>query len=555
MFRWLFGDKPQRHYEEGMRLYNRGEMEEALDHFDQALQGLADENHPYGALARFYRAEAQARLGARLLRDGKDTQALHYLDAAIGEQPGYPDLHFRKAVALFRLGESDPAVQAAMDALEINGDLAEARILLSVILRSQGETEAAEAEVDRARNSGRRRPTALTRFLDSVSSPLTAEELWEHLFDEESLRRRIERAESLYLEGKLEESRELLEQLTRSYPDFPDLRLKLALILFREGEQATALVHLEHALSVHPDFVVLSAAVLLHQGEVERARRRYEEARSGAALASPFADYGLAVCRHLVGDEEGCGELIRPLMSQGQVPWEVRTLLAGSRALLGHYELARAAYSDFDCHAPHEQALLDAVSFHLETSEFDAIRRCLAPLAAEGEDPVVILAEARLLERLERGEEALRILQAYTAQHGIHPALSVFEARLLSRGGEVSVALKRLMEVQDRWPESAPALRERVRILVKESRVVEALEEQEKLAAMNGASLEDEVLRLQLLRRAERVEEAESLAHRLAQVHPLSLLVRLQQRVRWLAPLSVEPLPQLGTMEEASSEA
>jgi len=384
MFRWLFGDSPQRHYEDGMRLYNQGRMEEALERFDRALNGLEDESHPYRALARFYRAESQARLGARLLRDGQDTQALHFLEAALQEQPGYPDLHFRKAVAHYRLGNLEAAEDAAHHALEINGDLAEARILLSVLLRERGEDEAADAEVERARSSGRRRPTALTRFLDSAPEHPTAELLWKHLFDEESLRRRIERAEELYHEGRLEESRRLLEELVESYPDFPDLRLKLALILFRQGERASSLVHLEHALSVHPDFgdaLILSAAVLLHQGEVERARRRYEKARERAALPSPFADYGLAVCRHLVGDEEGCEELIRPLLAQGEVPMEVRALLAATRALRGQGELARAAYSDLDCHQPDEEAFVDWLAFHLAAGDLDAVEHCMGRTA------------------------------------------------------------------------------------------------------------------------------------------------------------------------------
>ena len=180
MFRWLFGDTPQKHYEEGMRLYNEGRLEDALSEFDRALEGLGeDQSHPYTALARFYRAESQAKLGARLLHDGRDEDALRYIDAALLEQPGYPDLHFRKAVALYRSGDTRGAEVSARLALDINGDLAEARVLLSVILRERGEELEAESEVARAREAGRRRPTALTRFLESGPEHPSAEELWE----------------------------------------------------------------------------------------------------------------------------------------------------------------------------------------------------------------------------------------------------------------------------------------------------------------------------------------------------------------------------------------
>jgi len=539
-----------------MRLYNRGEMEEALRRFDQALQGLEDGSHPYHALARFYRAESQARLGARLLRDGQDEPALRFLDAALQEQPGYPDLHFRKAVAQFRLGHRDPAEASARQALEINSDLAEARVLLSVILRERGEDDAADEELERARLCGRRRPTALTRFLDAKGGPLSAEQLWEHLFDEESLRRKIDRAEALYHAGDLDESQRRFEELLANYPDFPDLRLKLALILFRKGEQEESLIHLERALSIHPDFgdaLVLSAAVLLHQGEVERARRRYEEARKGAALPSPFADYGLAVCRHLTGDEEGCYELIRPLLSQGEVPWEVLALLGATRAVTGQHELARAAYSELEAHGPSPEAWLDAVSFHLQTGDLSAAEHALSQLEEVSGDPEVILARSELLVRQKRDEDAVGLLEEYTREHGLHPALSVAETRLLRRRGELSRGLRRLDEVLQRWPECTPARRERLRILADDERVAEALDELARLGSHHGGAVDDELMRLHLLRRAGRVEEAEELAHRLVKMYPLTLRVRVQQRERWLTPLSVEPLSALGAMEEASS--
>ncbi len=547
MFRWLFGDTPQRHYEHGMRLYNGGEFDASLRAFDQALGGLVDDSHPYVALARFYRAEAQAKIGARLLRDGRDRDALRYIDAALSEQPGYPDLHFRKAVALFRQGDMKPAEESAQCALKINGDLAEARVLISVILRERGEDEAADAELSRAKSAGKRRPTALTRFLDSGSRRPSAEELWEHLFDEESLRRRIDQAESLYLTGNLKESRRVIEELLGTYPDFPDLRFKLALILFREGELAEALVHLERALTIHSGFadaLVLSAAVLLHQGEVERARKRYERAREGAALPSPFADYGLALCLHLEGDEEGCDKLIRPLLSQGEVPGEVLALLACTRALEDQRELARAAYADLTGNQPAAESVLDAVAFHLRSGSAEAVESCLAHLGEDRSEPAAVLARAEV--QLAKGKfgAAAKLLDEQQRSEGVQPALAVLRSRIYSQLGEESLALRKLDEVLRHWPESAPGRRERVRILAQSGRVTEALEEQEQLRALKQGSLEDEICHLQLLRRSGEVGRAETSANRLAQLYPLSLRVRSQQRERWLGPLSaVEPTP------------
>lgn len=561
MFRWLFGNTPQRHYEQGMRQYNDGELEASLEAFDQALEGLGeDPSHPYTALARFYRAEAQAKLGARLLHDGRDPEALRYLEAALLEQPGYPDLHFRKAVALYRMRDPKGAEVSAQLALDINGDLAEARVLLSVILRETGREGEAESEVERARASGKRRPTALTRFLESCGEQPSAEQLWEHLFDEESLRRRVERAEALYHAGELDRSEELLDELAAAYPRFPDLQLKKALIRFRRGDQGGALVHLERALEIHPGFgdaLILSAAVLLHQGQIERARRRYEEARQGPALPSPFADYGLALCRHLIGDEEGCDELLRPLHTQGDVPVEARNLLAATRALEGQRELARAAFLDLLQGVSSVDAHLDAAVFHLEAGDLPAAERALNAISRVGTaDPTWVLAKARLLVARERPQEALQLLIDHDAEHGMHPPLVVLEARLRYERGEASAALRRLDSVLERWPEALEARRERSRLLSELDRPEEALEELERLRGLRVGSLDEEIGLVQLLRRCGEDERAGQHSDRLAQLRPLSLRVRCQQLHRWLGPLSVEPLaPESTVLLEMDAEA
>jgi Tfp pilus assembly protein PilF len=356
------------------------------------------------------------------------------------------------------------------------------------------------------------------------------------------------------LAGDLQESRRAIEELLASYPDFPDLRFKLALILFREGDLAGALVHLEHALTVHPGFadaLVLSAAVLLHQGEVERARKRYARAREGAMLPSPFADYGLALCLHLEGDEESCDKLIRPLLSQGEVPAEVLNLLACTRALEGQVELARAAYADALRNQPGAQALLDAVAFHLRSGSVDAAESCLSRLEQDLEDPALTLARAKIQVEKEKLGAAAALLDEYEDGQGLQPALAVLRAQIHRNLDEESLALRKLEEVLKRWPESAAARRERVRILARSGRVEEALQEQEELRNLKVGSLADEICHLQLLRRRGEVAQCEAIAHRLAQLHPLSLRVRCQQRERWLSPLSAGDPAPLGEVVQA----
>jgi tetratricopeptide (TPR) repeat protein len=212
----------------------------------------------------------------------------------------------------------------------------------------------------------------------------------------------------------------------------------------------------------------------------------------------------------------------------------------------GQDELAKAAFADLVIQGASHEAALDAAVFHLEHEDFGSLEALLNGTKLDDSDPATVLCRAHLLLSRRRPTDALQLLVDYDSEHGLHPAVVVLEAQLRHERGESSAALRRLDAVLECWPESAVARRQRARLLSQAERPAEALEELERLRSLRSATLEDDLRHLQLLRRCGEDERAEREAERLAQLHPLSLRVRSQQRGRWLAPLSVD-----GGVEEA----
>ena len=68
MFKGLFGNRSQRHYARGIEQFDDGLLSEAIQSFEEAI--AIDPDGPDAALARFYRADAQARIGTECLERG-----------------------------------------------------------------------------------------------------------------------------------------------------------------------------------------------------------------------------------------------------------------------------------------------------------------------------------------------------------------------------------------------------------------------------------------------------------------------------------------------------
>ena len=86
-----------RRYADGMRLFNRGQFEDAAMSFESALVELRNPHDPDALLARCYAAEARAHFGLACFHAGDDARAERELGLALDHNPGFPELRYYRA--------------------------------------------------------------------------------------------------------------------------------------------------------------------------------------------------------------------------------------------------------------------------------------------------------------------------------------------------------------------------------------------------------------------------------------------------------------------------
>ncbi len=537
MFRRWFGGNIERSYQEGIELFNKGSYSEALAVFERALGQANDSTHPYAALARFYRLEALGRLGSQLLSAGQDAEALPYFETALAEEGGYPDLHFRRGVALLRLDRVTEAEQAAEAALGLNESFHEARVLRAMCLDSRGEAANAESELSVVRAAGRSRPHALAAFLEERSSVPTREELWEHLFDEQARQQRVQRAEQAFHQGDWSTSRDLFTQLVTENPQFPDLRLKLATCHYELGEDDAALEHLDQALGRNSSFAdahVLSATLRLRRGEIMIAREHYD-AIDRETPRSPFTDYGSAVCHLLLGDLEAALADLEPVVDAPDPPALATHLAVCLHGLQGRLSAAREISSHDRNTDP--RVLTDLIALALYGGDGRWALELVERLGSK-DSLDASLARASVCAADGRLDEAMDILDSASGNAAEHPGLILLAATLRGKQGNASSALRRLNGLLAIDPSMPQVRRVAARLLRGHGDHAEALQKLQEERRLESSTLDVELELLFCLRAAGRGAEAAEHLAQLNRYFGLEPAVRLQDPLRWMPPLS-----------------
>jgi len=149
-------DFTEAHYNLGLALLKSGKVDEAIAHFQRALQikpdsaethnnlgnALLKQGKVYEAIAHYQKAlqiqpdyaEARNNLGNTLLEMGSVDEAIYHFQKALQTKPDYAEAHYNLGDALLKKGRMDEAMMHFQRALEINPDFAEARNNLAWVL-------------------------------------------------------------------------------------------------------------------------------------------------------------------------------------------------------------------------------------------------------------------------------------------------------------------------------------------------------------------------------------------------------------------------------------
>ena len=140
-------DNETAHTNFGMLLLKRGQVDDAISHFQMALQILSQSNEAHYNLSR---AIIHCDLASALSRKGSMDEAVMHLEKAIELQPDYADAHYNLGSVLLQKGEIDQAIAQWRTTLSLNPNDTGAHIALGNALLQKRELREAIAHYQAA---------------------------------------------------------------------------------------------------------------------------------------------------------------------------------------------------------------------------------------------------------------------------------------------------------------------------------------------------------------------------------------------------------------------
>ncbi|MBF0587492.1 MAG: tetratricopeptide repeat protein [Magnetococcales bacterium] len=295
-------------FEEGIRHHQQGQLEAAIQCYEQVLQ----QQPTY--------LDALNNLGAALVAAGRLEDALERFRQALAIQPHYPEVHNNIGVVERQRGALEAALASHQAAIEQRPEYAEGYQNLGLVQRDMGAYEAALASHRQAsalkpgyadahigigsvlRDMGRREE-AETSYRTALRLHPEHAEGYNHLGAllreqghlEEALTQldqalRLQpdmiealdnRALALFDLGRMEEARGVLEKALLQQPDRYDVVAHLGVVLRELGERRKAMDVMRHVLILKPDYAPAHSHMglfLADEGRTEEALQSYRQA-------------------------------------------------------------------------------------------------------------------------------------------------------------------------------------------------------------------------------------------------------------------------------------
>jgi len=228
------------HHNLASALSQKGRLEEAVEHFREALR-----INPTEGLIH-------AKLGGVLAILGDLDGAIEHLEQAKRHGAKEADMYFNLATALVLRGRLDEAIENFQQALSLNPDFDEAHYRLGDVLAMRGEVGAAIQEYREA--------------LELNPGHVKAN---------------FNLGNALALQGLFPEALDRFQQALKSDPNFAQAHHNLGRILASQGRMDDAIGHFRQAVRIQPDFAAAHeslAMALAEQGKRDEAIRHHQEA-------------------------------------------------------------------------------------------------------------------------------------------------------------------------------------------------------------------------------------------------------------------------------------
>ncbi len=254
----MFGVEKNADYEIGIRYFNEGRYDLAVEQFERAVSRVGSSDPVY-ALGMFYAAESHVHLGTALFHAGDLDGAFEHFSVAIRENPTYPDLYYRMGVIYHSRGKLGDAVDMLERAVELNESYFEAVCYLGIILFEKGDRERADAVFARALELGSGNPSPISKFLSEHMAGRETEipplaKIREFVKTDTEFEMCVREGIEAFNTGDFTLAAGAFSGAARIHPDYPDVRFKLGLALLRDGRRGEARKEFEAALDVNKEY-------------------------------------------------------------------------------------------------------------------------------------------------------------------------------------------------------------------------------------------------------------------------------------------------------------
>jgi len=333
----VFGRWKNPNYARGMMHYNRREYAQAVEAFDALLQEVRDPSNPEVELARFYAAEAHAKLGLALLRHGEFERAGQEFAGAIAVEPTFPDLHYHLGVLCARDGKPAEARAYFDRALELHPAYAEALAYRAVVREAAGDAAGAAEDVARLVELKFPLPRSLVQTAGANLPAHALEELRQAVEARAEGNRILAQAIESYDHGDLEAAeQELSEAVTRN-PRYADLRCRLGQVRAEAGRHEDALKSYDAALEINPEYVEALVSRALSQLALDRAAEAVPGLQRALECEPSYADvaYLLGAALLRAGRPHEAEEPLRRALALNPEYWKARFALGQAHLALG----------------------------------------------------------------------------------------------------------------------------------------------------------------------------------------------------------------------------
>jgi tetratricopeptide (TPR) repeat protein len=275
----------------GLALATKGRQEEAIRHYEQALRidpklaatqyNLGNPPHLQSANYRIVLAATHYNLGNALQVQGRLDEAIEHYEQALRIDPKYALAHYNFGIALAMKGQLEEAIRHYEQALRIDPKYAPAHTNLGIALAKMGQLEKAMRHFEQALQIDPTDGPTHANLGLALATKGEVEKAIRHF--EEALRIDPKMAPAHYnlgnalqVQGRLDEAIEHYELAQRIDTKHAPAHTNLGAVLATKGRLDEAIDHFQHALRLDPKLA------LAHEnlGKALLAQGRFHEAQA-----------------------------------------------------------------------------------------------------------------------------------------------------------------------------------------------------------------------------------------------------------------------------------